>query len=71
MLRQMLHRVEVNLQEHIPLKSLEDFRKLMWCDKSDNLEASLCVIGYHWLLIRETLSAEGLNEPQTQLLAKE
>ena len=65
MLRQMLHRVEVNLQEHIPLKSLEDFKKLMWCDKSENQEASLCVIGYHWLLIKETLGAESFNEPKT------
>jgi len=59
----MFHRYDTNLEKHIPLKSLDDFKKLMWTDTSENQEASLCIIGYHWLYFKETMSIK--NEPKT------
>jgi hypothetical protein len=48
---ELKHRV--NDAQNLPFRQLDEFVKMMDCDASESLEASLCVIYYHILLAQE------------------
>ena len=40
------------------MKSVEDFMEMVNSDTSSDMEASLCVLWYHWILIAEILNKD-------------